>query len=682
MNETAGSRDISSHPATATSFLRWFPWEKLTIWGLFLLAVYILRDFFFIIFMTFIVSYIMRGVIVRVVRLVSARGEVPWLERVLAVVCFALLLLGLYGSGKYLGPPLKQQYIGLRDELTHIDLAREFERLGARTAGYVLFERKYSGREDEQYEKDFQEFRQDPRWATAFDMFGQERRQIQGGFKDLFEEKKKQEIRKEIDAETQALADSFKGWFLSQSGPAQATFEKHREEEVSNWETRARLFYSEEELRQKKESDGYEEWRDEKILEGILQRVLDDPRQLVEAEKDWSAWLEQKKAALEEKRFQEYAASEQYALDYREQFRKHFDSQVAAWPPASPFPYSFERYLELDEAWKQGKEAFSAALGDDAAADEEQLHHDFALTKQEELFREWWNDPDRSSLSRQLRESFSKYADEWVSKLGVWFGDAVKYLLTLPIQLGLSLMLSLFITFDIPKLRKGVRRLRKSRVADFYAEIAPGLYNFGHLMGRAFQAQGVIALVDTILTFFALRLLGITNEVFLLIIVFLCSFIPVIGVVISIIPIAIVAIIQPGGSLWLAIYGSVAVLVIHFIETSILNPKILGDMLHLHPVLVLAVLAVGQHFFGMWGLVLGVPVAVYIIRFVILDEGIPGFIDRDAARARFGLDPGDAPDAGPASPAFASASAGDGGTDSSTSAAKKASVRSAPTTTR
>ncbi|MFP6739806.1 MAG: AI-2E family transporter, partial [Planctomycetota bacterium] len=69
------------------------------------------------------------------------------------------------------------------------------------------------------------------------------------------------------------------------------------------------------------------------------------------------------------------------------------------------------------------------------------------------------------------------------------------------------------------------------------------------------------------------------------------------------------------------------ILVIHLIEAWILNPKILGDMLHLHPVMVLAILAVGEHFFGVWGLLLGVPVIVYILRFVILDEGIPGIID-------------------------------------------------------
>jgi hypothetical protein len=89
-----------------------------------------------------------------------------------------------------------------------------------------------------------------------------------------------------------------------------------------------------------------------------------------------------------------------------------------------------------------------------------------------------------------------------------------------------------------------------------------------------------------------------------------------------------VAIVQRDGSIFLALKAIGAILLIHFLETSVLNPKILGDMLHLHPVLVLAVLAIGEHFFGIWGLLLGVPVAVYIIRCVILNEEIPGLIEQ------------------------------------------------------
>jgi predicted PurR-regulated permease PerM len=74
----------------------------------------------------------------------------------------------------------------------------------------------------------------------------------------------------------------------------------------------------------------------------------------------------------------------------------------------------------------------------------------------------------------------------------------------------------------------------------------------------------------------------------------------------------------------------VAVGVIHMIEGMVLSPRIIGKIGHLHPVLVIAILLVAEHFFGMWGLILGVPVAIYLIRVVILRTPIPGIYEPEA----------------------------------------------------
>ena len=76
-------------------FLEWLPWEKLTIWALFLLLVYSLRSFFFIVFMTFIIAYSMRGLVDWLAKLISPDEEKAWLHRLLTVGCF----LGLIGGG-------------------------------------------------------------------------------------------------------------------------------------------------------------------------------------------------------------------------------------------------------------------------------------------------------------------------------------------------------------------------------------------------------------------------------------------------------------------------------------------------------------------------------------------------------------------------------------------------------
>jgi predicted PurR-regulated permease PerM len=46
-------------------------------------------------------------------------------------------------------------------------------------------------------------------------------------------------------------------------------------------------------------------------------------------------------------------------------------------------------------------------------------------------------------------------------------------------------------------------------------------------------------------------------------------------------------------------------------------------------VLVIVNLLLGGHFFGMWGLVLGVPAAIYVLRIVVLRSPIPGIYQPD-----------------------------------------------------
>ena len=101
----------------------------------------------------------------------------------------------------------------------------------------------------------------------------------------------------------------------------------------------------------------------------------------------------------------------------------------------------------------------------------------------------------------------------------------MEHLVSIPAQLVTSLMLTIFITFDMASLKQGA-----SRLAPFYSEVAPSLLVFGRLLGRAFSAQALIALFNTLLTFLLLWSLGIKNELLLCSIVFFASFIPVLGV--------------------------------------------------------------------------------------------------------------------------------------------------------
>ena len=148
-------------------------------------------------------------------------------------------------------------------------------------------------------------------------------------------------------------------------------------------------------------------------------------------------------------------------------------------------------------------------------------------------------------------------------------------------------------------------RLRNSRVGDFYEEAAPPIGRFGVLLGRAIEAQAAIAVLNTLLTLIGLLLLEIPLVAMLSVIVFVCSFVPVLGVLISTTPIVLVALNAGGFGLSLAAIG--LVVIVHAVEAYLLNPLIYGKHLKLNPVLTLIILYVGYHAFGFWGLLLGVP---------------------------------------------------------------------------
>jgi predicted PurR-regulated permease PerM len=182
----------------------------------------------------------------------------------------------------------------------------------------------------------------------------------------------------------------------------------------------------------------------------------------------------------------------------------------------------------------------------------------------------------------------------------------------------LALLFSYLILIDLNRLKAGIGRLRTSRVGDFYEEAAPPIARFGMLLGRAIEAQAAIAVVNTLLTLIGLLLLDIPLVAMLSVIVFVCSFVPVLGVFISTTPIVLVALNAGGPGLSLA--AILLVIAIHAIEAYVLNPIIYGRHMKLNPVLALIILYVGYHAFGLWGMLLGVPVARYFIHDVL---GVP-----------------------------------------------------------
>lgn len=203
------------------------------------------------------------------------------------------------------------------------------------------------------------------------------------------------------------------------------------------------------------------------------------------------------------------------------------------------------------------------------------------------------------------------YLNRQMARLQAYAPEMVKLLWRATGTTLLALLFSFLILLDTARLKRGVDSLRASRLHDFYEQTAEPVVRFGYVVGRAVQAQTVIATANTALTVAGLLLLGVPSVTAFAVLVFLCSFIPVLGVFLSTTPIVLVALNAGGVAKAAAVVGMVVV--IHLIEAYLLNPLIYGRHLNVNPVFVLIILYVGHHVAGVWGMVLGVPVTYYLL---------------------------------------------------------------------
>jgi len=180
----------------------------------------------------------------------------------------------------------------------------------------------------------------------------------------------------------------------------------------------------------------------------------------------------------------------------------------------------------------------------------------------------------------------------------------------------LATLFSFLILFDLPNLRTRVLALRETRFKDAYDETADSVAQFALVVGFTFQAQILIAAVNTLLTALGLWILKIEPIALLSGIVFFAGLVPVWGTFISSVPILLLAF--NDGGIGLAGKSIFMIACVHGVEAYILNPNIVSAVLKINPLLTLIILYVGHSLFGLWGVLLGVPVAVYVYRYIVM----------------------------------------------------------------
>ncbi len=575
--------------------LKHLPWQTLlarvAIWGVFLGILYLARDFFFLGFMTFLSTYLALSAVDFGMKKLSPDRERPGIRRLLTLGVFVLGPLILLIVGTLVMPHLIVQCRHLAGWLSRTNPETEVARLVETYVGPAEFRREFGDAQDERYRRAIDEFsKSGARYVSEYLEFPKLEDRIEGGFSRQFAETQRGRIRSHLISEGTSSKD-FEEWFRtkkfarSQAEASGVDQEKSGQSGESSSQAPSAMPADAEEYLQRAR-------RDSTALAALRQEWLDDSlnRALVVAHS---------------------------SPEFLEHFREHYNSLRQKSPES--VPYKFEQFVELQKVRPQGPVAFGDALEQmhlvSASDREARLRADFEAAKKHELFQAWWSTNGLAKLIRhQIESDMSGQSSARVEQV-------LSSLLKFPVDLGTALLLSFFICLDFPALQRAGRRLRDTWLRGVYDEVVPALSSLGLLVGRAMRAQGLIALCNATVIFLALVILGVEHAVLLAGAVFVLCLVPTLGMLIAWALIAAIALIQPGGGIVLALKASGAVVLVVLLETFLFSPRILGGVMELHPVLIIAILPFAHYFFGIWGLILAVPVSVYVINEVILRHG-------------------------------------------------------------
>jgi predicted PurR-regulated permease PerM len=172
----------------------------------------------------------------------------------------------------------------------------------------------------------------------------------------------------------------------------------------------------------------------------------------------------------------------------------------------------------------------------------------------------------------------------------------------------LLFMLTAFISMDAPR----IVRFSESLVpAAWRGDLRRLLHGIDSGLAGVVRGQLTIMLVNGVLTLVGLLAIGVPFAFALSALATLLYVVPIFGTILSSIPIVLLALTAGGFSK--ALLALVWILVIHALESYVLNPKIMGTASRIHPVLIVLALVIGERSAGIVGALLAVPFASVIV---------------------------------------------------------------------
>lgn len=202
-------------------------------------------------------------------------------------------------------------------------------------------------------------------------------------------------------------------------------------------------------------------------------------------------------------------------------------------------------------------------------------------------------------LSNYINDNFETLLNS-ITNIGRWGFD-----------IFVAIILSLFFILEKTRIVKFTSGFKNSKITVIYDELAFFGRKFLQSFGKVIQTQITISFINCVLSMIMLSILKFPQILGLGFMIFVFGLIPVAGVIVSLIPLTIIAF--SIGGFRMIIYILILIAVLHALESYILNPKLMSQKTKLPVFYTFVVLIVSEHIIGIWGLIIGIPIFIFIL---------------------------------------------------------------------
>ena len=222
-------------------------------------------------------------------------------------------------------------------------------------------------------------------------------------------------------------------------------------------------------------------------------------------------------------------------------------------------------------------------------------------------FEEWSEEFDR-----EVPEEVRGQVEEWLRSAGGVVGDAALSILNKTISRVTSTISILFGLVVVPILLFYMLKDRERLSGDMYSALPDGVARHARnalglaheVIGSYVRAQLISASIVGGGVFIGLFILDVDFAITLGLMAGVLGLIPIVGAILGAVPgLIVVLATDPGKVIWVAL----VYLAVQFVESNIISPRIQGRALRLHPIVIMTTLVIASDLFGLWGMLIGVP---------------------------------------------------------------------------